>query len=173
MFFLLESHFEVLCCCLHALQKSHGNFTKCRLCLPRGSHPQGFIPPSRRPCWCTSSPSFPLAYKVPTHSMATHFFHHSLSSHQEFRDCTRAFPSMRCLGLHTSVLSQILGFHSQPGRSQKMQHPAEAQCKISRWHTSTPVSSWSQHYSSRPVNTSCCTVPPTKLSGQVRGGLIK
>lgn len=129
MFFLLEPHFEVLCCCLHALQKSPSNFIKSQIHLLDCSHPQRFMPPSRRPRWWTPSSWFPLAYKVPTHSVSTHFFHHSLSSHQEFRGRTRAFPSVCCLGLHTSVLSHILGFYSQPGWSQKTQHPAEAQCK--------------------------------------------
>lgn len=70
MVFCLESYFEVMCCCLHALHKSPGNFNKRQVHLPCCSQPQGFIPPSKRPCRSTPLLSHPLACWVPSQSIS-------------------------------------------------------------------------------------------------------
>lgn len=82
---------------------------------------------------------------------------------------------MQWLALQTSVLNQMLCLLQQP-RSQKTQCPAQPQCKMK--HKQMTFLQHVHLHKARvaplcPVNMSGCTAPLTKLSGQIRGGLLK
>lgn len=165
----------MLCCCLGALHKSPGKLIKCWVHLPHSSQPQGFIPPSRRPCWSTASPLFPLAYQVPSQTSLC-----TASPTGDFQPTrkrdTTPLPYHLCTDLGYIPLCyakyQYLAFKASLDGHKKHRalHQTSPKQSINRWR-------FLQHLCIHkanavlfhPMNTSCCTVPPTKLENSSWG----
>lgn len=145
-------------------------FTKHWVCLPHCFQTWGFISPSRMPQWTTPSPSFPLVYQVPSKNIPMIlWFHQGLSVQHEMGHQTSAV-----LGLQTSVI-KCSAFYNSPD-NHRTQCPVGPQCKM-KHKQMTFLQHVNLHKASTvspcPVNMSCCTAPSTKLSGKIRGGLLK
>lgn len=129
--------------------------------------------PSRMPWWRTPSPSFPLVYQVPLQSIP---MIDTLTPPETLNSTRNGTPNLCNDWCYKPLLNQMFCLLQQPRWSQKTQCPAGPQCKMKHKQMT-----FLQHvhlhkanvFPPCPVNMSCCTAPPTKLSGQIRGGLLK